>query len=141
MKTSIMIKVSLALAGLVAVGVGFGVLFMPHVFHASAGLHLGSDVNLLNEMRSPGGMVLLSGLIILTGAFRSNMAVIALALSATLYLSFGLSRIVSVVADGLPNAAMLQILGLELFIGGLSAILLYVAKGALQADGRAVHLV
>ncbi|UWR16346.1 DUF4345 domain-containing protein [Sulfitobacter sp. M368] len=129
MNTSMMTKILLAFSGLIAVGVGIGVLFLPHAFHASAGISVGGDVNLLNELRSPGAMILLAGAVILVGAFRSRLTVVALILSTAVYLSFGLSRIVSVVADGIPNAAMLQILGLELFIGGMSALLLYAVRG------------
>ena len=124
MKNSILTRITLTLSGLIATGVGVGVLFMPHAFHASAGIVLGDDVNLLNEMRSSGGMVLASGLFILLGALRAKMAFMALAVSTTLYLSYGMSRVVSVIADGTPGGSMLQILALELFIGALCAVML-----------------
>ena len=124
MKNSILTKITLTLSGLIATGVGVGVLFMPHAFHASAGIVLGDDVNLLNEMRSSGGMVLASGLFILLGAIRARMAFMALIVSTTLYLSYGMSRVVSVIADGTPGGSMLQILALELFIGALCAVML-----------------
>jgi len=124
MKNPIITKIVLILSGLIATGVGVGVLFMPHAFHASAGIVLGDDVNLLNEMRSSGGMLLASGLFILFGAIRASMAFFALIISTTLYLSYGLSRVVSIVADGIPDGSMLQILVSELLIGMLCAILL-----------------
>ena len=134
MKYSIIVKTSLVLSGLIATAVGFGVLFIPHAFHASSGIAIGNDVNLLNEIRSPGGMVLISGLFILIGAFRAKATFFALVVSTVLYLSFGLSRIVSLVSDGAPNNAMLQILALELCIGALSAVLLKFSRTANRAS-------
>ena len=124
MKTQTLTKIALAVSGVIATGVGVGVLFAPHAFHAAAGIMLGKDVNLLNEMRSSGGMVLVSGLFILLGAIRAKVAYLALVVSSVLYLSYGLSRLVSLAADGIPNGSMLQILVLELVIGGICAILL-----------------
>ncbi|MEP2717090.1 DUF4345 domain-containing protein [Pseudophaeobacter sp.] len=117
-------KATLGLSGLIALAVSIGVLFLPHEFHATAGIQLGTDVNLLNEMRASGGMLLISALFILVGAFRAQLTDLALIVSATLYLSYGLSRLVSLVADGMPGAGLLQILVLELAIGGLCAVLL-----------------
>jgi len=128
MKNSTLTKITLTLSGLIATGVGVGVLFMPHAFHASAGIVLGDDVNLMNEMRSSGGVVLASGLFILLGAIRAKMAFFALTISTTLYLSYGLSRVVSLIADGMPSSSMLQILVLELFIGALCAAMLKYSK-------------
>lgn len=130
MKPSILVNVTLILAGLIALGVGIGVLFFPHGFHASAGIPLADDVNLLNEMRASGGMVLAAGLFVLLGAVRASMAVPAMAVACVLYLSYGLSRVVSVVLDGVPNSALLQIMALELFIGGLCAVLLRTSKSS-----------
>ena len=124
MKSPTFTRITLTLSGLIATGVGVGVLFFPHAFHASAGVLPGDDVNLLNEMRSSGGMVLASGLFILLGAIRAKMAFFALIVSTTLYLSYGLSRVISLVADGMPGSSMLQILALELFIGTLCAVML-----------------
>lgn len=130
MKNPALTKITLALSGVIATGVGLGVLFVPHAFHSSAGIVLGDDVNLLNEMRSSGGMLLAAGLFILLGAIRAKMASFALIASTTLYLSYGLSRVVSVVADGMPSSSMLQILALELFIGAFCAIVLWSSKAS-----------
>nr|WP_263618540.1 DUF4345 domain-containing protein [Seohaeicola saemankumensis] len=124
---------ALTLAGAFALGVGLGILFFPHGFHASAGLVLGDDVTLLNELRSPGGMLLICGLFILAGAVRASVTAPALAVSAALYLSFGLSRVVGILLDGLPNSAMLQILALELLIGTICAGLLVAYRSRVPA--------
>ena len=133
MKRTLLVKGTLVLSGLIGAGVGLGILFTPRAFHASAGITLGDDVNLLNEMRSSGGMLFACSLFVLYGAIRSALAILALLLAATLYLTYGLSRAVSVLIDGVPNAAMLQIMGLELAI----AVLCLLALGSLQVKGSA----
>lgn len=133
MKTGLLVKAVLGVAGVIAAGVGFGVLFVPHGFHATAGIMLGDDANLLNEMRAPGGMVLVSGLFMLAAALRASLAGVGLLLASVLYLSFGLSRGVSVVLDGVPGGAMVQILVLELVIGAACAALLLVQRPQLRS--------
>lgn len=124
MRSPMFSKLVLTLSGLVAIAVGLGVLFAPRAFHATAGLTISDDPLLLNEIRAPGGMVLICGLIFLAGAARARLATPALAASTALYLSFGASRAVSVALDGVPNAAFLQIMTLELIIGAVCAAML-----------------
>ena len=45
----------LALSGLIAIGIGASILIAPAWFHASNGIELGTDANLLSEVRAPGG--------------------------------------------------------------------------------------
>ncbi len=124
MQNSIFVKAILALSGLIATGVGSAILFIPHAFHASAGIVVADDVNLLNEMRASGGLLMACGLFALFGTIRAKLALPALVVSATLYLSYGLSRVVSVVIDGLPNGAMVQIMALELGVAVICLVAL-----------------
>ena len=117
MKTPMMIRPILVLSGLTATVFGFAVLAVPHALHASMGITLGDDVNLLNEVRSSGGMLLACGLFALYGAVRTRMALPALVVSAAVYLTYGLSRVTSVIIDGVPNNAMFQSMGVELALG------------------------
>lgn len=117
MKEALLIPLSLAVAGLVAVGVGVAILFVPHAFYASSGIALGDNVNLLNEMRASGGPVLMVGLFALISLARTQWAAAALTASATLYLVYGLSRCVGLFIDGIPGDALLQVIGLEFAVG------------------------
>lgn len=110
-------KVILAVAGFIALAVGAGILFIPQAFHASAGIDLGDDVRLLNEMRAPGGAILVCGLFVIAGAFRARLAFSATMLAFVLYSAFGLSRLVGMAFDGLPGPALVQITMLELVVG------------------------
>lgn len=107
----------LVLAGSIALAVGAGILFVPQAFHATAGIALGDDVRLLNEMRAPGGAILVCGLFVIAGAFRARLAFSATMLAFALYTAFGLSRLVGMAFDGLPGPALVQITMLELAVG------------------------
>ncbi|MCR9136650.1 MAG: DUF4345 domain-containing protein [Alphaproteobacteria bacterium] len=107
----------LVVAGLIAIVVGAGILFAPQAFHASAGIDLRDDVRLLNEMRAPGGAILVCGLFVIAGAFRARLAFPATMLAFVLYTAFGLSRLVGMAIDGLPGPALVQITILELAVG------------------------
>lgn len=125
MKNPVLVRITLSLSGLIAIGVGIGILFLPHAFYASSGILLGDDVNLLNELRASSGPVLVGGLFALAGAVWLRLAVPALAAATLLYFAYGFARLVSVALDGVPNGAMLQITGLELAVGSVCAVVLW----------------
>ncbi len=114
---SIMVRSLLLISGLIAAGVGAATLFAPHQFHAMSGISLEDSASLMSEIRAPGGLLLVSGLLIALGAFVSRMMFSGLALSALVFLSYGLSRLWSMIADGMPANVLIQAAGLELFIG------------------------
>lgn len=124
MKNSFLLKFVLFTSGLIGVGVGASILFIPHAFYASAGIALGDDANLLNEVRSSGGILLLAGLFILSGAFKAQLSFAATIIASVTYLSYGLSRMIRLLFDGIPNDALLQIITQELIIGGICIVCL-----------------
>ncbi|MCA8893124.1 MAG: DUF4345 domain-containing protein [Hyphomonas sp.] len=117
MHTSVTLKVILIFAGLVGLLVGAGMLFAPVPFHASAGIVLDDSTNLLSEMRASGGVVLASALVILSGAFVARLAFTATLIATLMYLSYGVSRLISIAVDGMPDIAILQIAAAELVVG------------------------
>ncbi len=70
-------------------------------------------------MRAAGGLPLVLGLFALYAVLHARLHALALSAMVTVYLSYGVARLVSFVADGMPNAAMVQITVLELAIGAL----------------------
>ena len=117
-------KIILFVSGLILVIVGVGILFMPHDFYESNGTILGSEPGLLSEIRASGGLLFVCGIVILIAAFRSSMRTQALALSALVFLSYGLVRLASMVIDGLPSTSLVVSAGIELFVGLLCVIAL-----------------
>jgi hypothetical protein len=117
MKNSKMLKTILIISGLIASGVGAAILFSPVAFYASYGIEPGGNISLLNEIRAPGGALLASGILIMSGAFVDKLAFTALMVSTLLYLSYGLARVMSIAIDGMPAEGLVQAAVLEIVIG------------------------
>ncbi len=114
----------LGLSGLVLLAIGGSVLLAPHGFYASNGIVLGADPSQLSEVRAPAGLLLLAGVMGLLGAFRRRLRRPALAITAAVYGSYGLSRLLGVALDGLPGEGLVMAMALELAIGALAAVTL-----------------
>lgn len=124
MEKNIFVKVLLIISGIIGIGIGYALLFSPVAFESSAGINLGEDINLLSEVRAPSGLLLVSGIIIILGAFFSKWTYTAILLSSLIYLSYGVSRVVSIIFDGLPNETLLIALIVELLVGLISLFVL-----------------
>lgn len=121
------LKTFLALAGVIAVGLGTMILLLPVAFYAGYGLDLTGQVTLLNELRSHGLSLIGIGIIIGAGAFIPRLTTTALAVAAFFYLSYGLSRLVGLALDGWPGQGLAISSAVELGVGGL-ALLLYLRR-------------
>ena len=117
MKNSKALSILLVVSGLIASGIGAAILFTPVAFYATYGIALGGDSSLLNEIRTPGGALLASGVLIMSGAFIDKLTFTAVVLSTLLYLSYGLSRGMSIAIDGMPTEGLVQAAILEIIIG------------------------
>jgi hypothetical protein len=117
MENSKVLKVVLIISGLIAVFIGGAVLLTPVAFYATNGIDLGGNISLLNEIRAPGGALLAFGILIIFGAFLTELTFTSILLSTVLFLSYGLSRIISMVADGKPAETLIQAAILEIIIG------------------------
>lgn len=124
MKNSLLLKIVLFIAGLIIAGIGGAELFTPIGFHAASGIALGDDINLMNEIRAPGGALLASGLLVIAGAFFAALTFTSTIVATMLYLSYGFSRLYSMAIDGLPDVTLLQATGLEIAIGLICAFAL-----------------
>ncbi len=124
MKNSVTTKIFLAFSGLIAIGIGSGLLFAPVEFEASAGVILGEDINLLSEMRASGGAILATGILIILGALIPKLAYLSVVLSSLMYLSYGASRIFGMMVDGMPNNSIVAATTAEIIIGLISILVL-----------------
>ena len=122
MENSKLIQVLLIISGIIGIGIGSALLFAPVAFEASAGINLGEDINLLSEIRAPGGLLVSGGIIILLGAFIPKLRHTALVLSSLFYLSYGISRVLSLIVDGMPHSSLLFATAIEIVIGLLSLL-------------------
>lgn len=112
-------KVALGLSGVTALAIGAFILAAPHAFYASYGITLGPDPSLLSELRAPGAGLATLGLLMLAGIARPALLPVSVAAALAVYAGFPAGRIVGIVLDGMPSAAILGALALELAIAGL----------------------
>lgn len=128
----IMIRVFLWISGLLLLVVGMAVLFQPHVLLPADIVMPSTDPDVLSELRAPGGLLLVSSLVILLGAVRNDLHRPALMLSALVYGTYGVSRLVSMALDGLPSSSLVAAAGVELLVGLLSLVFLFGRAGELS---------
>ena len=119
MQTTLTEKIILSVSGLTAVGIGTAILTIPIAFYATSGIELGGDASLLNEIRAPGGALLIMGFFILAGLIRARLAGVSLWIGAAIFMSYGLSRGLSIALDGLPDTALVMAAAVEIAIGAL----------------------
>lgn len=118
-------RTSLVISGLILLVVGSLLLLDPALMHASNGVDLGRDPNLLSEVRAPGGALLALGALIVAGAFLPRITYTASLVAALVYGAYGLSRLVSMAIDGMPGSGLVITAGLELVIGAVNFLLLW----------------
>ncbi|HEY9038098.1 MAG TPA: DUF4345 domain-containing protein [Roseovarius sp.] len=112
-------KSILGLAGATALGIGAAILIAPAGFYATYGISLGSDPSLLNEMRAPGGALLTMGLFMLAGLVRPGLAQMSRWIAAGVFLSYGLSRLLSFTLNGAPDGGLMLAALFKITIGAL----------------------
>jgi hypothetical protein len=128
MNHSLLHRILLVVSGLIAIGIGATILLTPAQFHARQDILLAQDANLLSEIRAPGGALLVLGALMLSGGFVHALSRTATSVAAAVNLSYGASRLLSLVLDGLPAAGLLGATALELTLGLASLFALYRAR-------------
>jgi hypothetical protein len=117
-------RILLAASGLIAFGIGAAILVAPAAFHASYGTDLGTNANLLSEIRAPGGALMVLGAMMLIGVFAPAFTLASTAIAATVYLAYGLSRLLSMALDGMPGEGLLTATAFELVLGFACTVVL-----------------
>ena len=123
------------LTGLIGVAVGIAVLFFPVPFYALSGIELGANVSLLNEIRAPGGFLIVTGFLVVLGVFVEKLRYTALVVSTLTYLAYGLSRIFSMAVDGLPTMDLIIVAAFEIVIG-LMGVFVWAKYGKTESSMR-----
>ncbi|WP_299476077.1 DUF4345 domain-containing protein [uncultured Roseibium sp.] len=132
MKTFIS-RLTLGIAGALAIGIGGAITLVPDAFFASYGIVLPESIDLYSEIRAPGANLAVLGALIFVGAFKPDWRRFSAALGATLFLAYAAGRLVSIAMDGTPSSAILLALVIELAVGASCALALR------QARDQAVH--
>ena len=107
----------LLVAGALLILVSSFILASPAEFYAANNIELGANLNLINELKAPAGLLLAAGLFVIGAIFVRSQADTALWLAALVYLSYAGSRFVSMAFDGVPAAGLVQAAALEGIVG------------------------
>jgi hypothetical protein len=119
-----MTRLILAASGLIAVAIAGTILFAPDAFYAGYGIRVGGNATLASELKAPAGALLAAGIVMFAGVFRSEYAAISLTTAVVVYLSYGLSRVSSIVIDGIPHSGMVDAAIVELLVGAVCLLTL-----------------
>ncbi|MEM9802397.1 MAG: DUF4345 domain-containing protein [Planctomycetota bacterium] len=136
MQPTISLRFLLFVSGLLATGIGASILFDPAAFHATHGIELGSDANLMSEVRAPGGALMVLGLLMLLGVWVRTFTLAATSIAAAVYLAYGASRLVSLALDGVPAPGLVGATAIELALGAACLFALVHAMRHSSANGR-----
>lgn len=117
-------RLVLAFSGLVAVAIAATILAAPQAFYGSYGIDVVGNATLVNELKAPAGTLLIAGLLMFAGVFRPRFAVVSLATATVVYLSYGLSRVLSIAVDGIPHSGIVSAAGIEVVIGAVCLLTL-----------------
>ena len=117
-------RLVLAFSGLVAVAIAGAILMAPETFYGGYGIDVAGNPTLVNELKAPAGMLLSAGVLMFAGVFRPRCAAISLATATAVYLSYGLSRVLSIAVDGIPHDGMVGAAGIEIVIGAICLLTL-----------------
>lgn len=114
---SYLTKGLLLISGLIAAGIAVTILFAPDAFYAGYGIDVSSNASLASELKAPAGILLIAGLLMLAGAVRTEFTITALGTASMIYLSYGLSRLLSIAIDGIPHSGLVSAAAFEIAIG------------------------
>lgn len=124
----------LALAGLTALFVGLGMLSMPAAFYSSYGIDPTLSPSLASELRSPGVLLTIIGLLFLAyGIISPQWRNFALWGAALFYLAYATGRSLSLAIDGIPSNSLLTAGTFELLLGLAAAALLLARRRTIAA--------
>jgi len=113
----------LVVSGVGLAAVGGLMTFAPTILFGSNGVQIGIDPNLLSEIRGPGGVLFVTGLLLIAAVATRHLRGFASGVAAVVLLGTALGRIVSLMSDGIPASSLQAALLLEIILGGLCVVL------------------
>ena len=120
-----LIRAQLHVNAWVAVLIGSIIMLDPVSLLAPYGLQADLSTGLLSELRAPGGLLLVSGLVIVFCASRPSTAHSGILLSIMVYGGYGSVRLLAMLLDGLPPAEIQLATAIEVGLCVLSAMSLH----------------
>lgn len=122
----------LLVSGTLLILVGTSIIVSPADFYASNNIEIGTNLNLLNELKAPAGLLLAAGMFMIIAIFVRSKSDIALRLAALIYLSYAATRFVSMVVDGIPASGLVLATALEATLGLACLLVVLIGKVSLK---------
>jgi uncharacterized membrane protein len=110
-------KTLLIISGVLLIFISASIIVSPTDFYGSNNIELGTNTSLINELKTPAGLLLSAGVFMIVAVMIRGKLNLALALSALIYLSYAVSRFASMAVDGLPASGLLTATFVEAAIG------------------------
>lgn len=107
----------LALSGALLIFVGTSIIVSPANFFGANNIDLGESISLLNELKAAAGLLLAAGIFMIKTIIVRIKSDEALWLAALIYLSYAVSRSVSMAVDGVPASGLVLATALEASLG------------------------
>lgn len=128
MTNSNVLKAYLFISGLLLTFIGGSTLIMPVQMKASAGIDLGGNISIINDVRAFAALILTFAVLAILGAFIKRLTYTSTLVSFLLFTALGLGRLLSIFLDGSPVDGLIKATGLELILGLLGLILFSIYK-------------
>jgi hypothetical protein len=128
MKNSKVVKGYLGLAGLMFLMIGVMILFNLFESKMNQGVDIGTEINMLNDVRGLGGLFIRLGITVLAGIFLSRLRFTSIILAIVVMLSFGVGRTVSVMMDGIPADGLVKTMMAEFAIALIGLVIFFKYK-------------
>ncbi len=125
MKNSKALNAFLIISGLLLTLIGGATLFAPETVKAASGVDLAGNISVLNDIRASAALILSMALLVIMGAFVKRLTFTSSLVAFLLFLSLGLGRLISILADGMPVDGMVKATGLEFILGILGAFFFF----------------
>ena len=103
----ILTRGALTASGAILGLIGGALMFAPKAFLETSHVFIDRDPGLMSELTAPSGILIITGALMILGAFKLRFANIALLIGAIVYGSYGLGRLVSMGLHGLPSASLI----------------------------------
>ncbi|MEM1088630.1 MAG: DUF4345 family protein [Pseudomonadota bacterium] len=129
------IKLTLALSGILLIVIGLSLMIAPRIFLAASAVHVETDPGLMSEIIAPVGALILAGSWMVLGALQSRHTRSGLLIGFLVYGSYGLCRLIAMLLHGAPPKALMTAMALELAIAAL-LLVLRIISGFAASFGR-----
>lgn len=117
-----LIRTQLHLNGWIAALIGSFIVLDPVSMLSSYGLQNEISAGLMSELRAPGGLLLVCGLVIVSCSLRPAAIQNGLLLSAMVYGGYGSVRMLAMLIDGFPAMGIMLATAIELVLFMLSVV-------------------